>query len=186
MTRLRCAGACWLAAAVLVLPLAVRANGAKIVLDRVKSHVEVAVKSTLVSFVARVEVFEAVIAIDPENSRIASTTFHADLAAVKTGRADRDHNMGVWLQMSEFPQVVFELTGMDRGPNGALIARGRFQFHGQQHDLRFPVTVTVSRGLTTIDGTATLDTRDFDLPIIRYWLLTVDPVVQVHFHLEGN
>ena len=186
MTRLRCSGARLLAAAILALPLAVRANGAPLVLDRAESHVDVAVKSTLVSFVARLEVFEVAIALDPESGRVESTMFHAGLTAVKTGRGDRDHNMSVWLQASEFPQVVFELKGMDSGPNGALTARGRLQLHGQQHDLRFPVTVTVSRGLTTIDGTATLDTRDFGLPIIRYWLLTVDPVVHVHFHLQGS
>ena len=186
MTILRSSGARLLAAAILALPLATKVNGALFVLDRAESHVDIAVKSTVVSFVARLEDFDVAITLDPESGQVESTAFHADLAAVKTGRADRDHNMSVWLQTNEFPQVVFELRAMDRGPNGALTARGRFRLHGQQHDLRFPVTVTVSRGLTTIDGTANLDTRDFGLPIIRFLLLTVDPVVRVHFHLQGS
>ena len=105
---------------------------------------------------------------------------------MKTGRADRDHNMLGWLQTNQFPQVIFELRTVDRGPDGALTAHGRFQLHGQLHDLSFPVTVTVGRGVTTIDGVATLDTRDFGLPIIRFLVLTVDPVVHVHFHLQGS
>jgi polyisoprenoid-binding protein YceI len=185
-TTLRSSGARLLAAAILALPLATKANGVLLVLDRAESHVDIAVQATFNSFVARLEDFDVAIMLDPESSRVESTAFHANLAAVKTGRADRDHNMNVWLQTNEFPQVVFELGAVERGPNGALTARGRVQLHGQQHDVSFPLTITVSRGLTTIDGTATLDTRDFGLPIIRFLLLTVEPVVHVHFHLQGS
>jgi len=178
----------FLAAAILVLPLAAKAKAAPapFILDRAESHVDIAVKTTASSFVAHLEDFDAAITLDPESGQVESAAFHAALAAVKTGRAARDHNMSVWLQTNEFPQVVFELSAVDRGPNGALTARGRIQLHGQQHDVDFPVTITVSHGLTTIDGTATLDTRDFGLPIIRFLLLTVDPVVKVHFHLQGS
>lgn len=186
MTLLRSSGVRLLVAAILALPLSAKANAAPFVVDRAKSHVEVAVASTFTSFVARLEDFDVAITLDPDSGRVESTAFHAALAAVKTGRADRDHNMLVWLQTNQFPQVTFELGAVDRGPTGLLTARGRFQLHGQQHDLSFPVTLTVSRGLTTIDGTATLDTRDFGLPIIRFMVLKVDPVVHVHFHLQGS
>jgi len=186
MSILRFYGARLLAAAILALPLATRANDALFVMDRAESHVDIAVKSTLDSFVAHLEHFDVAITLDPENGRIESTAFHADLSAVKTGSVDRDHNMIVWLRTNEFPQVVFELSAVDRGPNGALTARGQFQLHGQRHEIRFPITVTVNRGLAAIDGTATLDTQDFGLPIIRYWILTVDPVVHVHIHLQGS
>ena len=183
---LRSTGARLLAATILALPLATRANGAQFVMDRAESHVDIAVKSTLSSFVARLEDFDVAITLDPESGRVESTAFHADLSAVKTGRADRDHNMSEWLQTNVFPHVVFELRAVDRGPNGALIAHGQFQLHGQVHEISFPLTVLVNRGLTTIDGTATLDTQVFGLPIIRFWVLTVDPVVHVHFHLQGS
>jgi polyisoprenoid-binding protein YceI len=186
MAILRSSGARLLAVAILTLPLATRAAGALFLMDRAESHVDVAVKSTLYSFDAHLEDFNVAIMFDPETGRVESAAFHADLSAVKTGRADRDHNMDVWLQAKEFPQIVFELKAVDRGPNGELTARGRFQLHGQLRDISFPITVTGNRGLTKIDGTATLDTRDFGLPIIRFWMLTVDPVVQVRFHLQGG
>lgn len=185
-TILRSSGARLLAAAILALPLATSANGALFVVDRAESHVDIAVKSTLDSFVARLADFDVAITLDPEDGRIESAAFHAALSAVKTGLAGRDHNMSVWLQTNEFPQVVFELRAVDRSPNGVFTARGRFRLHGQMHDIRFPVTVTVNRGLAAIDGTATLDTQEYGLPIIRFWVLTVDPVVQVHFHLQGS
>ncbi len=186
MTILPSSGVRLLAAAILALPLATKADAAPLVLDHGESHVDMAVKSTLTSFVARLENFDVAITLDPESGRVESTAFHADLSAVKTGRADRDHNMGVWLQTDKFPQVIFELKAVDRDPNGALTAHGRLQLHGQQHDIFFPVTISVSRRLTTIDGTCKLDTRDYGLPIIRYFVLTVDPVVPVHFHLQGS
>lgn len=175
-----------LAASVLALPFAARADGAPFVLDRSESHVDIDVKATLGTFTARLEDFEVAITLDPESGRIETTAFHADLSAVKTGLAGRDHNMSEWLQTKEFPQVVFELKAVDRSPDGALTARGRFQLHGQVHEMHFPLTVSIYRGLTAIDGTATLDTQDYGLPIIRFMVLTVDPIVHVHFHLQGN
>jgi polyisoprenoid-binding protein YceI len=186
MTILCSFGTRLLAAAILALPFATRANGAQFVMDLSESHVDIAVKSTFGSFIVHLEGFDVAITLDPDNGRVESTTFHADLSALKTGLADRDHNMSVWLQTNEFPQVVFALTAVDRGPNGGLTARGRFQLHGRLHEIRFPVAVSLNRGLATIDGTATLDTQDYGLPIIRFWVLTVDPVVQVHFHLQGS
>jgi polyisoprenoid-binding protein YceI len=186
MTTLRSSGTRLLAAAILVLPFAMRANGALFVMDRSESHVDISVKSTLDSFVAHLENFDVAITLDPENGRVESSSFHAGLSAVKTGLAERDRNMRVWLQTNEFPQVVFELITVDRSHSGALTARGRLQLHGQRHDIRVPLTVTVNRGLAVIDGTATLDTQDFGLPIIRFWVLAVDPVVQVHLHLQGS
>jgi polyisoprenoid-binding protein YceI len=169
MSFLRPIGARFFAVAILVLPLAPRANGEPFVMDRSESHVDIAIKSTLDSFVAHLEDFDVAITLDPENERVESTAFHADLSAVKTGLAARDHNMSVWLQTNEFPQIVFELKAVDRSPNGALTARGRFKLHGQMHDIRFPLTVTVNGRLATIDGTATLDTQEYGLPIINVW-----------------
>jgi polyisoprenoid-binding protein YceI len=186
MPRLRSSGVRLIAAAILILPLAARANGALFVVDRAESHIDVAVKSTVISFDAHLVDFDVAIALDPENGKVESAVFHADLSALKTGRADRDHNMQVWLQTNEFPQVAFELEAVDRGPNGSLTARGRLKLHGQAHDIRFPVSVADSLGSATIDGTATLDTQDYGLPIIRFLVLTVDPVVQVHIHLQGS
>lgn len=186
MAILRSCGFRLLAAAILALPLATRAAGALFVLDRAESHVDIAVKATLGSFVAHLEDFKVAITLDPVSGQVETTAFHADVSAIKTGRTDRDHNMSEWLQTNEFPQVTFELKSVDGGPNGTLTARGQFQLHGKRHEIRFPVTVSVDQGVTVIDGTATLDTQDFGLPIIRFLVLTVDPVVMVHFHLQGS
>jgi len=186
MTILRYSGACLLAMAIFARPLTTKAKEALLVLDRSGSHVAIEVKATVHSFVARLENFDAAITIDPDSGRVESTAFHANLSAVKTGRADRDHDMGMWLQTNEFPQVIFELEALERRSDGGFTARGQFQLHGQRHPVSFPVKITADHRLTTIDGMAAVDTREFGLPIIRmFWVLTVDPVVHVRFHLQG-
>ena len=71
-----------LAAAILALPLVAKANGARLILDRGESHVDVAVTSTFTSFVARLGNFDVAITLDPDSGRIESTAFHADLAVM--------------------------------------------------------------------------------------------------------
>ena len=187
MIILRCFGVRLAATAFLALPLPMISKETLLLLDRSESHVDIAVKATVDSFVARLEDFDVTVTIDPETAQVGSTVFRADLAAVKTGRADRDGDMNAWLQTVQYPQVRFELTAMDRGPDGALTARGRFQLHGRQRDVSFPAKVGVDHGLVTIDGSAALDTREFGLPVIRKFLvLTVDPVLHVRFHLQGK
>ena len=158
-----------------------------LVLDRSQSRVDIAVKATVDSFVARLDNFEVEISIDSESLQVKSTVFHADLAAVRTGRADRDSDMNAWLQAARFPQVRFDLTAMDSAPDGTLTARGQFQLHGRRREVIFPVKIAVDHGSVLIDGSAALDTRLFGLPVIRkFWVLTVDPVIHVHFHLIGG
>jgi len=185
MTIPRCAHLVLLAAALLTVPRAIKAG--ELVIDRSQSHIDIAVKSTVDSFVARLAAFDVTLKIDPTNGRVESGVFQADLAAVKTGRADRDSDMDRWLQTGKYPQVIFELTSVERGPDGALSARGRLQLHGQLRRIAFPVKITAGPGGVTIDGTAALDTREYGLPVIRKFLvLTVDPVVQVRIHLQGK
>lgn len=187
MQTLRCSFACLLAAIFAALPLPAAAKETLLLLDRSQSRIDIAVKSTVDSFVARLDNFDVAITVDSESSRVKSTVFHAPLSAVKTGRPDRDSDMNAWLQTARFPQVRFDLAAIDSGPDGALTARSRFQLHGQEHDVSFPVKIVFDHGSVAIDGVAALDTRLFGLPIIRKFLvLTVDPVVRVRFHLIGR
>jgi polyisoprenoid-binding protein YceI len=171
----------------MALPLAAAAKGTSLLIDRLQSRVDIAVNSTIDSFVARLEDFDAAITMNPDTGRVETGFFRANIAALKTGRADRDRDMNAWLQTDQFPQTIFELTALDPGPDAEFTARGRFQLHGQQRDISFSSKITYDRGVATIDGTAALDTRDYGLPVIKkFWVLTVDPVVHVRLHLEGR
>jgi polyisoprenoid-binding protein YceI len=72
-------------------------------------------------------------------------------------------------------------------PDSGFVAVGRLTFHGITRDLRFPASVIRDTGNYAIDGDATVDTREFGLPIIRMMgVLKVDPLVHVRFHLQGH
>jgi polyisoprenoid-binding protein YceI len=174
------------AAALLLSPLTGRGDDKPFILDRAESHVDVTAKATLGSFTARLAEFNAVIKVDAAEGHVTSAQFGAELSAVKTGIADRDRNMMAWLQSAAFPEVSFELSGLDRAPDGALRARGLLRLHGQQHEICFPLAVSLDHGIETFDGSVELDTRDYGLPIIRFFVLTVDPVLEVRFHLQGT
>ncbi len=170
------AAACGLDAA--ELPLAV---------DAAQSRVEVAVKATFDSFVGKLENFEAVIMIDPESGGIVRARFAFRFADVKTGNEDRDAAMHEWQDTPAHPEGVFTLGSIERDEAGTgLRARGTLVLHDRSKELVFPVSVTHDHDAYAIDGDATVDTREFGLPIIRkFKILKVDPEVHVRFHLQG-
>ncbi len=140
------------------------------------------------SFVGKLRQFEPHVAVDDEGRVVAARiAFH--FRDVATGKESRDKAMHQWQHTDEFPDGVFQLSALEptAGPAPGLVASGRLTFHGIVRDLKFPVSVLRDHGRYVIDGEATLDTRDFGLPVIRMLaLLKVDPLVKVRFHLEGK
>lgn len=154
-------------------------------IDRAESHIDVVVKATMDSFVGRLAEYEpAVIVGDDGQVARARLAFH--FRDVLTGKPKRDTQMHEWQHTSEFPDGEFVLVRIERGERESA-AVGRLSFHGVTRELRFPVTIQHEGGLYTIDGDASVDTREFGLPVIRMLgVLKVDPVVHVKFHLQGR
>ena len=171
----------------LLAPLAAAAAGVPLRLDPARSKVDIAVKATIGSFTAHLQHFDARIAMDPGDRRVMTATFRCPFAAIDTGNSQRNRDMNDWQDTPRHPEVTFELISLTPAAGDAFTADGRLRFHGVQRHIRFPVTIVPAAGAVTIDGTARLDTRDFGLPIIKkFWMLKVDPVVRVTFHLEGE
>jgi polyisoprenoid-binding protein YceI len=156
-------------------------------MDMAQSHVEIAVKATVGSFVARLQVFDLLITATPQTGQIESAVFRSDFAAIKTGNADRDRDMNEWQQTDKFPDVMFTLTTIEPAASRKSIAHGQLRFHGVERSVSFPISIESKAQIIAIEGDATIDTRDFELPVItKYYVLRVDPVVHLHFHLQGR
>jgi polyisoprenoid-binding protein YceI len=176
---LLCAGLIW--------PPRAWADNRTLALDPGSSNVRIDVSATVDSFVAQLKDFDATITLDPAQGKVLSADFRFLFSHLLTGNEDRDAEMRVWEEAGRYPSGSFTLDSVDPGKNGRFLARGRLLFHGVERPVKCPFTVSVEGRVLTIDGAASLDTRDFGLPIFRkYFFLRVDPVVRVRFHLVGK
>lgn len=157
-------------------------------LDAVHSRVEVMVKATVDSFTGKLERYHAEVAVDPQAAvPVTRAKIAFKFADVKTGKTDRDEQMLIWGEESSKPDGSFTLAALTPIPAGGYQATGTLVFHGMAHELSFPVRISHEGEVYAVDGDATLDTRDFGLPVIRkFMMLKVDPVVHVRFHLQGH
>jgi polyisoprenoid-binding protein YceI len=174
--------------ALLALLTVVSATAAErnLVVDRALSRVEVGVKATVDSFVAKLSVYDAAIRLDATAPHVTAAVFRFKFADIKTGKPDRDEQMNAWQQTATFPDADFTLSSLTPAAEGRFLARGRLRLHGVERELSFPVSITSDQTLFAVDGEAKFDTRDFGLPVIRkFALLKVDPLVTVRFHLQG-
>ena len=174
---------------ILWLPLIATAvgNAAPVVMNMAQSHVEIAVKATIGSFVADLQMFDLLVTTTPRTGQIESAVFRSKFTAIKTGNVDRDRDMNDWQQTDKFPDVIFTLTALEPAPSGKSVARGQLRFHGVDRSLSFPISIVTKAQMIAIEGDVTIDTRDFGLPVItKFYLLKVDPIVHLHFHLQGK
>jgi polyisoprenoid-binding protein YceI len=162
------------------------AHAEKLSLDTQQSKIEAAVKATSDSFVGELATYQADIdcASDSDLPDKASVSF--DFKDLKTGNPSRDKAMLKWLDYSTTPSCNFILTGW-KTVGATNLASGTITIHGVKKDIEMPVTVKHSGNHCDITGTAELNYRDFNLPIIRKMLMfTVNPHLRVSFHLAGT
>lgn len=176
-----------LVALVAATSLASRAETLPLKLDREHSSIEVAVHATGDSFVGKLERYEAEIGVDSGSGEPCAAQFKFLFINLKTGKEGRDTKMLSWQENSRFPEGVFKLASLSPAPEGGFLAKGVLTLHGQEKPIEFPLRVTKLPKQLELDGEATIDTRDFGLPIIRMLgLFKVDPLVKIHFHLRGS
>ena len=163
------------------------ANGSPVSLDMTRSGVEIAVKATIDSFVAQLQDYDASVTVAPQTGQIEAAVFRFDFASIKTGNANRDRDMNEWQQTNRFPDVVFTLTALEPMIGGKSLAHGQLRFHGVERPINFLITIESNNEIITMDGDVTIDTRDHGLPVIKkYFILMVDPILRLHFHLQGK
>lgn len=165
-----------------------RAAERMLTLDAAQSRVDVVVKASMDSFTGRLAKYEPQIAVG-DDGRVSTVRLAFHFRDVLTGKDGRDKAMHKWQETDKFPDGVFVLSSLEAAPAPAagLVAVGRLTLHGVARDVRFPVAVVREGETYAIDGDATVDTREFGLPVIRLLgLLKVDPLVHVKFHLQGR
>lgn len=157
-----------------------------LVIDPARSTVEVAVKATMDSFTGRLDAYDARLTVAPDSGHITAAAFSFGFADLKTGKPKRDTAMLEWIGENH-RSGSFTLVRLDPLTGDRSQAHGTLTLHGVSQEVTFPVTITTDRHVYALDGEAVIDSRNFDLPVIRLMgVLKVDPLVRVRFHLQGE
>jgi polyisoprenoid-binding protein YceI len=92
-----------------------------------------------------------------------------------------------WLEHGKSPKGEFRMSKTWQDAEGKTQAQGVLKIHNVSKTLTFPVSAKRDGKRVSIDGSVWLDYQDFSLPLIRAMVvMTVDPKLNVKFHLEGE
>lgn len=153
--------------------------------DKAKSSVEVDVKATGDNFTATLNKYDVTVSGNASTLAPDKVVFKWDFADLATGKEDRDEKMISWLENKTKGQFVIQ--SLEKRNDGRHWAKGTMTIHGVDQVIEFPTKVLGKGENMTIRGTASIDTRKFNLPIIKMLkMFTVDPMVTVRFTLRGT
>lgn len=163
------------------------AQAASLKVDKDKSWVKVDAKATGHSFSGNLEKYEASVTGDDATLVPRSAVLKWDFKDLKTGDPKRDTEMLKWLEHTKSPQGEFAMTKTWQDKEGKTHAQGVLKIHGVSKTVSFPVSAKRDGTRVSVDGNAWLDYQDFSLPVVRALVvMTVDPKLNVRFHLEGE
>jgi polyisoprenoid-binding protein YceI len=181
--------------AFLVLPLffAAVARGADVPLDVKQSSLKFTGHATLHDFHGQAQDFHGSAQVDAADPNLVrSAVIDLAPAHLTTFQATRDKNMREWLHIDAHSQIEFRLTKVQHtsDPNypshnasNWFAVSGDFTLNGVTRPITAKATGWREGSRLIVDGTTTLDTTQFGLPIISQFFLTVDRNVDVSFHL---
>jgi polyisoprenoid-binding protein YceI len=162
------------------------ASAAMLEVNHQESKITVAVVTSVHDFVGELGVYDASIHFDPGATLPDKASVSFDFKGLKTGSKGRDEDMLKWLKYAANPKATFHLTGWKQDGTNS-VALGELTMHGVKQTIQMPAIVKQDANVCEITGTANLNYRDFELPVIRKVLLfSVDPHLTVKFHLNGR
>jgi polyisoprenoid-binding protein YceI len=137
------------------------------------------------SFTGAPAPYDLELVVDEALGSVALAKFSFKFADFTTGNKKRDKKMWEWMDLEKHPEVAFVLRRTEPVGNGFL-AVGDLSLHGVVREVAIPFSLDWKDGDFVLDGTCTIDHRDWDLKKIRMFLFSVNPVLEISIHLEGN
>ncbi|PZR18579.1 MAG: hypothetical protein DI536_01480 [Archangium gephyra] len=102
------------------------------------------------------------------------------IADVDTDNGLRNSHMAEDMEATKYPDIVLTVPlaaiKLEDGAGGT--AKGTFTLHGKSKEVPFKYTVSC-KGACTVDGSADLNLKDFDVKIRSYLGVTVKPDITV-------
>lgn len=161
------------------------ATAADFQIDSQKSWLKLDCKATGHSWTAQVKEFSATISGDAATLVPSAANIAWKFSDIDSDEADRDEKMLDWLDATTHPTGSWKMTKQWKDSAGQQYVSGPLTIAGVSKEITIPVKAQKSAKGMTLDGDVWIDTTDFSLPIIRMVVLTVNPKVNIRFHLEG-
>ena len=153
--------------------------------DKSRSRIQVDGESTGHGFTGTLEDYSSKVSGDPVTLKPEAFELSWKFSDLKTDDEKRDDEMIKWLGGGS-PKGSFKFIKIWE-QDGKDYAQGTITIHGVSKLIAFPYTAKKDGSWVTIDGVATLDYKDFGLPIIRaVAVMTVDPKLTIRFHVVGK
>jgi polyisoprenoid-binding protein YceI len=183
-----------------VLPLfaamlcATRALAADVPLDAQASTLTFTGHAFLHDFHGEAKSFEGAAQIDATRPELVRGATIVIAAAKMTTFVDaRDHNMDAWLHVETNPEIRFDLTRLTplqgdlahatKAQPALFAVSGTFTLNRVGKALETKAAAWREGRELIVEGTTTIDTTAYGLPIVRQFFLTVDKQVDIAFHL---
>ena len=166
------------------------ASAATFHVDKASSSISVKAKATGGGFTGTLSDFQADIQGDASTLKPSSVKVTWKFSDLDTKEAKRNKKMLSWLETGTHPNGEFTLTKtFEKTVLGKkqTYAVGKIKIHGITKQIVFPITLTKNGKSLTITGQGSLNTTDFNLPIIRIaFIATVKPSIVIDFTLKGS
>ena len=169
-----------------VLSTAVSPLAADLKVDAKRSWTKVEVSATGHSFTGTLKKFTTRVSGDPASLKPNAASLEWDFADLDTNEPKRDAQMLQWLEHGKSPKGSFQMSKSWVDRENRTWVQGTLKIHSISKQVAFPIETSRSGDRVKIDGQVWIDYRNFDLPVIRKAIISVDPKLHVSFHLEGD
>ena len=128
--------------------------------------------------------FDAKVSYDEADLAKAKFDVKVDVTSVDTQSSERDDTLRTadFFDTAKFPQAHFVTTGLERGADGGVLAKGTLTIRDQTKPVTLKVKFAASAEGTTLDVDTTLNRLDFGLGTSSDWA-DLGKDVGVHGHL---
>jgi polyisoprenoid-binding protein YceI len=108
------------------------------------------------------------------------------VASLQSGNAVYDSELRSRLDARRFPNIIAELTRLDRLESGRYELEGDLTIHGNAHRYTCTASLAVEDGPSlVVSGSTVVDMRDYDIALPSLMMLRIYPDVTVHFRIKA-
>ena len=166
------------------------ADEGALTLDPANAHVDFTLEATGHNVTGSFVLHSGDIRFDRETGA-ASGEIRVDLIGAETGNKKRDKTMhDKVLETPSWPLAVFRPHRIDGAlaPGGVsqVQIEGTMTFHGADHEMTIPASVTIAGSRATVDAEFPIPFVDWGLHDPSFLFLRVAKTVQVHVVAEGT